>query len=298
MRVFVTGASGFIGSAVIPELKAAGHTVLGLTSSDKGFEKLNALGVEVLRGSLDDLDSLKKGASESDGVIHLAFKHDFANYAACCATDRAAITAIGSVLKGTNRPFVIASGTGLCPNGRLATEDDVYDGDSFGGANRGPSETLTHSFEGVRSAVVRLPPTTHGDGDQGFMPILINLARQKGESAYLGDNPHRWPTSHRLDAVKVFTLALEKANAGSTFHAVAEEGLPFKEIAEVIGERLGVPVVSKTPAEAEKHFGPLAFALAIDNPTSSAKTREQLGWTPVQKSLFDDLREGSYFSTK
>jgi nucleoside-diphosphate-sugar epimerase len=298
MRVFVTGASGFIGKAVTKELQDAGHQVLGLASSDKSADLLTSLGAEVQRGSLDDLDSLKQGAAASDGVIHLAFKHDFSKFAESCSTDRAAIEAIGSVLQGSNRPFVIASGTGLLPPGQLGDEDVPYYSSNPLGALRGPSEALTHSFEGVRSSVVRLPPSVHGDGDKGFLAFMIGIARQKGVSAYVGDVPTHWPSTHRLDAAKVFRLALEKGKAGSTFHAIAEEGVPIKDIAEVVGEKLNIPVVSVTAAEAPEHYGLMSFCFLMNNLASSVKTKEQLGWNPVQKTILDDLKEGTYFDAK
>jgi nucleoside-diphosphate-sugar epimerase len=296
MRVFVTGATGFIGQVVVQELLSAGHQVLGLARSDKGAESLAALGVEVHRGSLDDLDSLKRGASASDGVVHLAFIHDFSDYEGNCRVDRLAIETMGAALAGSNRPLIITSGTLLLPQGRQVTEEDTPDLTAAAAA-RGASELLALSLvsQGVRPSVVRLPPTNHGDGDHGFIPQLIAIAREKGVSAYIGDGLNRWPATHRLDAVRVFQLALDKGSAGSTFHAVAEEGVSIKDIAAIIGKQLNVPVVSKTKEEAQQHFGWLGFALAGDNPTSSAKTREQLGWSPVHPSLISDLKEGTYF---
>ena len=297
MRVFVTGATGFIGQAVVQELLSAGHRVLGLARSDKGAESLAALGVEAHRGSLDDLDSLKRGASASDGVVHLAFIHDFSDFEGNCHADRLAIETMGAALAGSNRPLVITSGTLLLPQGRLVTEEDTPDLVAAAAAARGPSEQSALSLvsQGVRTSVVRLPPTNHGDGDHGFIPQLISIAREKSVSAYIGDGLNRWPATHRLDAARVFQLALDKASAGSTFHAVAEEGVSIKDIAEIIGKQLNVPVVSKAKEEAQQHFGWLAFALMGDNPTSSAKTREQLGWSPVHASLISDLKEGTYF---
>lgn len=297
MRIFVTGATGFIGKAVIQEVLDTGHQVLGLARSDKGAEALTALGVDVHRGSLDDLESLKQGASITDGVIHLAFIHDFSDYEGNCRKDRLAIEAMGSVLAGSNRPLIITSGTLMLPPGRLASEDDAGDL-TKPAAVRGLAEQSAFAFvpQGLRAMAVRLPPTNHGDGDQGFIKMLIDVARAKGVSAYIGDGLSRWPATHRLDTAHVFKLALEEGTAGATYHAVAEEGVAIKEIAEVIGQRLDVPVVSKTMEEAPAHFGFMAFPLSIDNPTSSVKTREQLGWTPTQPSLIDDLRDGTYFS--
>ena len=287
----------FIGKAVVQELHGAGHSVLGLARSDKGAESLAALGVEAHRGSLEDLDSLKRGASASDGVVHLAFIHDFSDYEGSCRVDRLAIETMGAALAGSNRPLVITSGTLLLPQGRLVTEEDTPDLTTAAGAARGSSEGLALSLvsQGVRTSVVRLPPTNHGDGDHGFIVLLISIAREKGVSAYIGDGLNRWPATHQLDTARVFQLALDKASAGSTFNAVAEEGVTIKDIAEVIGKQLNVPVVSKSKEEAPQHFGWLAMALVGDNPTSSTKTREQLGWSPVHASLISDLEEGTYF---
>lgn len=297
MRVFVTGATGFIGQAVVQELLSNGHQVLGLTRSDKGAESLSALGVEVARGSLDDLDSLKRGAAASDGVIHLAFSHDFSDYEGGCRKDRLAIEAMGSALEGTNRPLVITSGTMLLPHGRLATEDDSLDFTHPFAAARGPSEKLALSFapKGVRVSVMRLPPTNHGDGDYAFIATLIKIARQKGISTYIGDGLNRWSATHRLDTARAYILALTKGKAGSIYHAVAEEGVPVKEIAETIGKKLGIPAVSKTTEEAREYLGFLALPLAGDNPVSSVKTREELGWKPEHSSLISDIEGGSYF---
>ncbi|KAF2802522.1 putative epimerase/dehydratase [Mytilinidion resinicola] len=296
MRVFVTGATGFIGTAVVPELLAAGHQVLGLTRSDKGAETLKSLGVEAHRGSLEDLESLKKGASSADATIHLAFDHNFADFEGINKKDRVAIEAIGEALVGTNRPFIITSGTLLLPLEKLATEDDNGDY-TIPTAVRGLAEQLTLSFvpKGVRAEVVRLPPTNYGEGDHGFIAMLIKTAREKGESAYIGDGSNRWPATHRLDTAKVFASALDRGTAGATYHAVANEGITAKEIAEAIGKELNVPVVSKSTEEAPAHFGFLALPFSRDNPTSSKKTREALGWEPAQPGLIADIKEGHYF---
>lgn len=299
MRVFITGASGFIGQAVVNEFLSNGHQVLALARSDQTAASLSALdGVEVVRGSLDDVDSLKRGAAASDGVVHLAFNHDFSDFIGACALDRRAITAMGEALAGSNRPLVVTSGTGLLPPGRTATEDDGADMSSPVGSARGESEKLTLSLaaKGVRSCIVRLPPTNHGKGDKGFVPMLINIARQKGEVAYIGDGLSRWPTTHRLDTAHAFYLAFTKGTAGSVYHAVAVEGVPIKEMAEIIGKKLNLPVVSKKWEEAQEHFGFLAFLLSADHATSSAKTREALGWKPTHPTLIADLEEGFYFS--
>jgi nucleoside-diphosphate-sugar epimerase len=297
MRVFVTGATGFIGTAVVNELIGSGHQVLGLARSDTSAEQLTAAGAEVQRGSLDDLDSLKRGAAACDGVIHCAFIHDFSDFVGACKTDREAIEAIGAALAGSGRPFVIASGTaGVLAPGRLATEEDNKDTNSPA-AVRGLSETLALSMvsRGVRSSSVRLPPTVHGEGDHGFVPQLINIARAKGFAAYIGDGFNRWPSVHRLDAAKLFRLVLEKGSAGAKYHAVADEGVKIRDIAEVIGKHLNVPVVSQTPEEAAGHYGFLAFILSMDNYTSSKWTQEQLGWSPSQPALIADLDTTHYF---
>ncbi|KAF2494730.1 nucleoside-diphosphate-sugar epimerase [Lophium mytilinum] len=296
MRVFVTGATGFIGTAVVPELLAAGHQVLGLTRSDKGAEALKALGAEAHRGALEDLESLKKGASNTDATIHLAFDHNFSDFEGINKKDRVAIQAIGEALSGTNRPFIITSGTLLLPLGKIATEDDNGDY-TVPVAVRGLAEQLALSFvpKGVRAEVVRLPPTNYGKGDHGFIDMLIKTAREKGISVYIGDGANRWPATHRLDTAKAFALALDKGTAGAVYHAVANEAVSTKEIAEAIGKGLNVPVVSKSMEEATAHFGFVAMPFSRDNPTSSKKTREALGWEPTQPGLIADIGEGHYF---
>ena len=299
MRVFVTGATGFIGSAIVAELLGAGHQVLGLARSDASAKSLTGMGADVHRGSLDDLESLKQGAAASDGVAHLAFVHDFADvpsYIAACETDLRAIQAIGETLANSHHPFVIAGGTACLSPGHLGTEDEAADPNALAGP-RVPAENATLALAGqnVRASVVRLSPTVHGEGEQGFIPMLINLAREKGVSAYIGDGSNRWPAVHRLDAALLFRLALEKGSAGSRFHGVQEEGVPVRDIATVIGRRLGVPVVSKSPNEAAEHFGFLAHFVALDNPTSSALTQERLGWNPTHLSLLADLDHLYYF---
>jgi nucleoside-diphosphate-sugar epimerase len=239
---------------------------------------------------------LRVGADESDGVIHTAFIHDFSKFEENCLTDRRAIEAIGSALAGSYRPFVISSGTALLPSGRVGTEDDTPGGTGFA-ALRGASEELALSFasRGVRVSVLRLPPTVHGDGDHGFVPLLIKLAREKGLSAYVGEGRNRWPAVHRLDAAELYPLALEKAPPGTRFHGVGEEGVAFRDIAEVIGRRLSIPVASKSPAEAAEHFGWFAHFASLDNPTSSARTRQNLGWHPKHAGLIADLDREQYF---
>jgi len=305
MRVFVTGASGWIGSAVVPELIGAGHQVVGLARSDASAAALTAAGVEVHRGTLDDLDSLRSVAAASDGVIHLAFKHDIAfsgDFQGAADADRRAVETFGEALAGSDRPFIIASGTlGIAP-GRVATERDGQNPDPAMIALGGPSTrlgtaqlTLALASRGVRSSVMRLPPTVHGDGDNGFMATLIGIARDKGVSGYIGDGSSRWPAVHRLDAARLFRLALEQAPAGSTLHAVADEGVPVRAIAEVIGRHLDLPVVAISPEDAGAHFGFLASFLGVDSPASSALTRALLEWQPTHPGLIDDLDQGHYF---
>jgi nucleoside-diphosphate-sugar epimerase len=301
MRLFVTGGSGFIGSAVVPELMGAGHQVLGLARSDASQAALIGAGAEVLRGDLEDLDGLRRGAADSDGVVHLGYVHDFSDMAIGAAVDLRAIEAIGEELAGSNRPFVITTGTlllalgqvGLAP-GAFGTEDDV----SNTGMARVASENAAIALaeRGVRSSAVRLSPSVHGIGDHGFVPILIGMARQHGVSPYVGDGANRWPGVHRLDAARLFRLAAETAPAGSRWHGVGDEGVPFRAIAEVIGRHLDVPVRSIPAEEADAHFGFLGPLVQVDNPTSNALTRERLGWEPEQPGLLADLDEGHYFA--
>ena len=301
MRVFVTGASGWIGSAIVPELLGAGHRVVGLARSDAAAAALAAAGAEVQRGTLDDLDVLRAAAAASDGVIHTAYKHDLSfsgDFQGAADADLLAIDALGEALVGSDRPFVIASGTaGLTP-GVLGTEDDRPDPTTPGGARiRSEVATLALAARGVRSSSIRLSPTVHGQGDHGFIPIVIRAARAKGISAYIGDGSNRWPAVHRFDAARLFRLAAERGPAGSVFHAVADEGVPIRAVAEVIGRHLDLPVVSITPEEAGEHFGFLAGFLARDLPASSALTRERLGWEPTHPGLIDDLDQGHYFES-
>ncbi|MEU5299380.1 SDR family oxidoreductase [Streptomyces noursei] len=296
MRVFVTGASGFIGSAVVPELIDAGHQVLGLARSDASAERLTAAGAQVHRGTLEDLDSLRAGAAASDGVIHLAFIHDFSRYEHAARTDLRAIETLGAALEGSDRPLVVASGTLGIAEGRVATERDVPVADSIG-ALRAPSAqaALALTARGVRSSVLRLAPSVHGEGDHGFVKTLIDIARDRGVSGYVGDGSNRWCAVHRSDAARLFRLALEGAPAGSVLHGVAEQAVPVRTIAEAIGRQLGLPVAPVSPEDAERHFGWLGTFFGADAPTSSALTRELLGWQPTHHGLIDDLEQGHYF---
>jgi nucleoside-diphosphate-sugar epimerase len=297
MRVFVTGASGFIGSAVVQELLGAGHRVLGLARSDSSAEALAAAGAEVHRGSLEDSDSLRMGAEASDGVIHLAYIHDFSKFEENALVDRRAIETLGAAFAGSGRPLVIANGTLFLTPGRTATEEDGSDPATPSGRRLNEGLLLSLADNGVRSASLRLPPTVHGAGDHGFMHILIDVAREKGVSAYVGDGANRWPAVHRLDAAKLFRLALEQAPAGTVLHGVADEGVPIREVAEVIGRHLDVPVVSIAPDQAVEHFGFLGAFIGGDSPASSALTCERFGWQPTQPGLSADLDEGHYFAS-
>lgn len=296
MRVFVTGASGWVGSAVVKELLVSGHHVVGLARSDEGAKKVADLGAEVLRGTLDDLDTLRQGAAQADGVIHTAFNHDFSRFAENSEQEQRAIDAMGSVLEGSYRPFIVTSGVALLAPGRVTTEEEP---------TRPPSELIPRSPEvtagafverGVRVAAIRLAPTVHGIGDKGFVPRLIEIAREKGVSAYVGEGRNRWPAVHRLDAARLYRLALEHGATDGPFHAIAEEGVPMKEIAEAIGRGLNIPVVSKSLEESAEHFGWFARFASIDCPSSSERTRSLLGWVPEHPSLLADMGNPAYFA--
>lgn len=293
MRIFVTGATGFVGTAIVRELISTGHQVLGLSRSDAGAEALVAAGAEVHRGSLEDLDSLRSGAQAGDAVIHAAFNHDFSRFAENCAEDRRAIEAMGEVLEGSPRQMLVTSGLALLAPGRLATEQDMPSPDF---PRQSELAAAAAAARGVRISSVRLAPSTHGAGDHGFIPILIGIAREKGMAAYVGDGLNRWPGVHRLDAARLYRLALERGVESGPYHAVADEGVAFKDIAAVIGRRLGVPIVSLSPEQAAEHFGWFATFAGMDIPTSSARTRAALGWMPEQIDLLADIDQPGYFA--
>ena len=293
MRVFVTGATGFIGAAVVGELIDAGHQVLGLARSAAAAKSLVAAGAEVHSGALEDLESLRGGAAAVDGVIHTAFIHDFSNYGSAAEADRRAIETLGGALAGSDRPLVVTSGTLLAQRrGSLATEEDAPNPGFPRKSEAAADELAAHR---VRASVLRLPPSVHGNGDHGFVPHLISIAREKGVSAFIGDGLNRWPAVHLLDAAHLYRLVLEKSSAGARYHGVADEGIPTREIAEVIGRHLNVPVVSKSREEAAGHFGWIAPFFGIDGRASGAQTQERLGWRPVQPGLIADLDAGHYF---
>lgn len=296
MRVFVTGATGFIGSAVVRELIDAGHQVTGLARSDEAAASLTAAGAGVHRGSLEDLDSLRSGAAAADGVIHTAYIHDFSennDAAAYAQTDKRAIETMGEALAGSDRPLVAATGLVVTP-GRLTTEEDAAPGNP---PYPRVSEPVALSFagRGVRVSVVRLPASVHGEGDRAFVPALIGIARAKGLAAYVGDGTNRWAAVHRLDAARLFRLALEEAPAGTRLHGVGDEGVPFRDITEAIGRHLNLPVTSMSREEADGHFGLFALFAAMDIPASSALTQKRFGWHPAHPGLIADLDEGRYF---
>ncbi len=298
MRVFVTGASGFIGSAVLPELIGAGHQVLGLARSDASAAAIEAAGAQVLRGSLEDLDSLRAGAGACDGVIHLGFIHDFTDFANSVRVDRLAAEALGSVLadSGSDRPFIVAAGVLGETGGRVLTERDEFDPVGVVSPRLANIRAaLAFAERGVRTAAVRFAPTVHGEGDHGFMKRLVDIAREKGVSGYVGDGSNRWPAVHRFDAANLVRLTLEKAAAGSSVHAVAEEGVRIRDVAEVIGRHLGVPTVSIAPEDAAQHFGWLGGFIGRDVVASNELTRELMGWQPANPGLIDDLEKGHYF---
>lgn len=305
MKIFVTGASGWIGSAVVPELLGAGHEVIGLARSDAAAERLEAAGAGVRRGSLDDPAGLAEGAAASDGVIHLAFAHEIAfeqgDFATAAALDRGAVEAMGAALAGTGRPFVLASGLLGLRSGVPATERDglmpTAEARAHPASRRLATALLTLSLSGVdvRSSVLRLPPTVHGDGDEGFIATYVDVARKQGVSGYVGDGANRWPAVHRSDAARLARLAVESAPPGTVLHAVGDEGVPFVEIAQAIGRGLDMPAASVDPADAFDHFGPLGLFASMDSPATAGATRELLGWEPTGPGLLEDLGQGHYF---
>jgi nucleoside-diphosphate-sugar epimerase len=298
MRVFVTGATGFIGSLVVDELLKAGHQVLGLARSDAGAKSLAVAGAEVHRGSIEDLESMRTGAAASDGVIHLAFIHDFSKFVANCEADRQVVEAIGSVLAGSDRPFIVTSGTGLANTvpGQPALEDNPTINSSVIPRAASEEAAASLSARGVNVSVVRLPQV-HDEVKQGLITMAVALAREKGVSPYVGDGLNRWPAAHVLDTARLYRLAFEKRAPGAKYHAVAEEGVPLRDIAEVIGRGLKVPVVSMSQEEAADHFGWMAMFVGRDSPASSAQTRERLGWHPTGPGLIADLERMHYFGS-
>ena len=298
MRVFVTGATGFIGSVVVDELLKAGHQVLGLARSDAGAKSLAVAGAEVHRGSIEDLESMRTGAAAADGVIHLAFIHDFSKFVANCEADRQVVEAIGSVLAGSDRPFIVTSGTGLANTvpGQPALEDNPTINSSVIPRAASEEAAASLSARGVNVSVVRLPQV-HDEVKQGLVTMAVAMAREKGVSPYVGDGLNRWPAAHVLDTARLYRLAFEKRAPGAKYHAVAEEGVPLRDIAEVIGRGLKVPVVSMSQEEAADHFGWMAMFVGRDSPASSAQTREQLGWHPTGPGLIADLERMNYFGS-
>lgn len=292
MRIFVTGATGFIGSAIVQELIGAGYEVLGLARSDEGAAFLARAGAKPHRGSLEDLESLRSGAAESDGVIHTAFIHDFNNYGPAVETDRRAIETIGTALQKSGRPLIVTSGLALLAPGRVATEEDEP-GPDF--PRKSEQTAMEFASRGVRTSIVRLPFSVHGDGDHGFVPRLIQIAREKGISAFIGDGLNRWPAVHRLDAARLYKLVLEKGSTGARYHGIGDDGVPTREIAELIGRALDVPVVSRLQEQAADHFGWMGLFFGMNASVSSSLTRERLGWRPTHVGLVGDLENGTYF---
>ncbi|MES2111791.1 MAG: SDR family oxidoreductase [Bacteroidota bacterium] len=295
MQVFVTGASGFVGSAIVKDLIAAGHKVLGLVRSEKGAEKVAAAGAEALLGDVNDPEVLRQGVTNCDAVIHTAFNHDFSRFKQNCEDDRVVIGILADALAGTDKPLVVTSGVGLLNYGRPATEDDAAPSSDVIPRAASEEATKAAAAKGVDAYIVRLPPSTHGAGDHGFVPMIIDMAKEKGESAYIGEGKNLWPAAHRNDAAAIYRLAIEKRPALKVFHAVAEIGVPFREIAETIGKGLNLTTVSKTGDEIAAHFTWFAHFAAMDCQSSSEKTKAALGWQPKELGLIEDMK-ANYFN--
>ncbi|MDO6429780.1 SDR family oxidoreductase [Flavitalea sp. BT771] len=295
MRVFVTGASGFVGSAVVNELIGAGHQVLGLARSDSSAERIMKAGGQAHRGDLDDLASLQQGAAQCEAVIHTAFNHDFSQFKVNCEADRRVIEALGTALAGSDRPLIITSGIGLLNYGRVVTEDDVPAGSDVIPRAASEEAATAAAANGAKVYIVRLPPTVHGEGDHGFVPMIINMAKQNGESAYIGEGSNRWPAVHRLDAAVMYRLIAERRPSQKVYNAVAEEGIAFRDIAGAIGQGLHLPVVGKAGKDAEAHFKWFTHFASLDCPASGAKSQKTLDWQPGQAALLEDLASGIYF---
>ncbi len=295
MRIFITGATGFIGTAVVRELRTAGYEVLGLARSSAARDLLKSWGAEFHPGELSDLESLAAGAKQCDGVIHLAFIHDFSTYRANAETDRLALEVMAGAMVETGKPLVVTSSTAVLKPGKIGTERNAPENEGLGSIRAASEQVLSAVEKGVRVCAVRLPPSVHGAGDHAFVPAMVETARRHGFSAYIGDGANRWPAVHRLDAACLFRLALEKATPGCRLHGVAEEGIPVKKIAETIAQGLGIPLRSISTAEAAAHFEWLAAFAGIDIPISSTLTRTSLGWHPQQPGLLEDMRENGYF---
>lgn len=295
MHVFVTGATGFIGSAIVQELLSHGHRVTGLARSDEGAQALAAAGAAAHRGDLTDLESLQRSAAAADAVIHTAFNHDFSRFAASCEDDRHIVTALGEALAGSDRRLVVTSGTALVAGKPLAVETDAPSSHHPRAASEQAVAALVE--RGVKACIVRLPPSVHGEGDHGFVPLLIDLARRQGLAAFVGDGRNRWPAVHRLDAAALFRLAAEKGRAGVSYHGAAQTGVPFADLTAIIGRRLGLPVQGLTGNAVPAHFGWFEKFAAMDNPCSSEATQSELGWQPRRTGLLADVDQPSYFSS-
>jgi nucleoside-diphosphate-sugar epimerase len=295
MRVFVTGASGFVGTAVVQQLLQAGHQVVGLVRSDQAAKRLQESGIETHTGNLDQPETIVAGLKNCDAVIHTAFNHDFSRFKENCELDRRVILALGDALAGTGRPLVITSGIGLLSADRLITEDDLPPSSEVIPRAASEEAARTVAAKGVKAYIVRLPPTVHDKGDHGFVPMITGMAKDKGESVYIGEGQNNWPAVHRSDAATVYRLIVEMQPAQQVYHAVAEEGIPFRKIAEAIGKGLGLPAVSKAAADAEKHFTWFTHFAKMDCRASSQQTRDTLGWKPAGPALMEDLVPGIYF---